>query len=155
MRLFSLRLIVALIVGVTLVSVASAWYEVREAKDNLRMDLEHKVATFGESLVVTSEAHLQAGDRATLERILRPLSHRDHLLGVGIYDREDFPLIAPVELYGLEAAKLPALTEAMTQNRAQTVYVRSHFHRMYAFAAPLHAANGAVAGGMVLVYDTG
>src|SRR3984957_12666539 len=92
MRLFSLRLIVALIVGVTLVSVASAWYEVREAKDNLRMDLEHKVATFGESLVVTSEAHLQAGDRATLERILRPLSHRDHLLGVGIYDREDFPL---------------------------------------------------------------
>jgi len=154
MRLLSLRLILALIVGVTLVSVASAWYEVREAKDSLRLDLERKVATFGESLVLTSESYLQAGDRGSLERILRQLSNRDHLLGVGIYDRELFPLVAPPELYGLNPAKLPAFTQAMSQNRTQTVYVRSHFHRMYALAAPLHNAAGVVAGGIVLVYDS-
>jgi trehalose-6-phosphate synthase len=154
MRLLSLRLILALIVGVTLVSVASAWYEVREAKDSLRLDLERKVTTFGESLVLTSESYLRAGDRGSLERILRQLSNRDHLLGVGIYDRELFPLIPPPDLYGLNPAKLPAFTEAMSQNRTQTVYVRSHFHRMYALTAPLHNAAGVVAGGIVLVYDS-
>jgi alpha,alpha-trehalose-phosphate synthase [UDP-forming] len=154
MRLLSLRLILGLILGVTLLSVASAWYEVREAKDSLRLDLERKAATFGENLVLTSESYLQAGDRGSLERILRQLSNRDHLLGVGIYDRELFPLIAPAEVSGLDPAKLPAFGEAMSQNRMETVYVRSHFHRMYTFAAPLHNPAGGVAGGIVLIYDS-
>ena len=50
MRILSLRLIVALIVGVTLVSLASSWYEVQAEKDALRRDLERKAETFGESL---------------------------------------------------------------------------------------------------------
>jgi hypothetical protein len=36
MRILSLRLIVALIVGVTLVSLASSWYQVQAEKDALR-----------------------------------------------------------------------------------------------------------------------
>jgi trehalose 6-phosphate synthase len=33
--------------------------------------------------------------------------------------------------------------------------MRAGFKRLYILAAPLHAANGAVAGGMIIVYDTG
>ena len=56
MRILSLRLIVALIVGVTLVSLASSWYEVQAEKDALRRDLERKVETFGESLAGNAES---------------------------------------------------------------------------------------------------
>ena len=41
MRLLSLRLIVGLILGVTLVSLVFSWYQVREAKDDLRSDQIH------------------------------------------------------------------------------------------------------------------
>ena len=70
MRILSWRLIVALVVGVTLVSVASSWYEVRSQKDALRNDLERKAATLGESLASTAQLYLQAGDRDGLEDIV-------------------------------------------------------------------------------------
>jgi hypothetical protein len=49
MRILSLRLIVALIIWVTLVSRASFWYRVQAEKDKLRRDVERKAKTFGES----------------------------------------------------------------------------------------------------------
>ena len=70
MRILSLRLIVALIVGVTLVSLASSWYQVQAEKDALRRDLERKAETFGESLAGNAESYLQAGDRPGLERMV-------------------------------------------------------------------------------------
>lgn len=56
MRLLSVRLIVALILGVTLVSLVFSWFQVREARDDLRSDLERKVFTFGESMAATGES---------------------------------------------------------------------------------------------------
>jgi trehalose 6-phosphate synthase len=58
MRILSLRLIVALIVGVTLVSLVSSWYQVQAEKDALRHDLERKAETFGESLAGNAESYL-------------------------------------------------------------------------------------------------
>ena len=66
MRILSLRLIVALVLGVTLASFASSWYQVQAEKDALRLDLQRKAETFSESLAGISEYHLQSGDRAGL-----------------------------------------------------------------------------------------
>ena len=49
----------------------------------------------------------------------------------------------------------PALSTAMARNQPETSYARLHFKRLYIFAAPLHAVNKSVAGGMIIVYDTG
>jgi alpha,alpha-trehalose-phosphate synthase [UDP-forming] len=154
MRILSLRLIVALIVGVTLVSLASSWYEVQAEKDALRHELERKAETFGESLAWNAEAYLQAGDRPGLERMVRRFSNRDHLLGVGVYDRALFPLAVTRDLNNVLPGTPPALTEAMASNRPETRYMRLHFKRIYLLAAPLHAVNKSVAGGMIIVYDT-
>ena len=88
MRILSLRLIVALIVGVTLVSLASSWYQVQAEKDALRRDLERKAETFGESLAGNAESYLQSGDRPGLEQMVSRFGNRDHLLGIGVYDRD-------------------------------------------------------------------
>ena len=71
MKILSLRLIVALIIGVTLVSLASSWYELRATKDALRLDLKSKAEILGQSLAAGAEVPLQAGDTARLELIVR------------------------------------------------------------------------------------
>ena len=76
MRILSLRLIVALIVGVTLVSLASSWYEVQAEKEALRRDLERKAEIFGESLAGNAESLLQSGDRPGLERMVQRFNNR-------------------------------------------------------------------------------
>jgi hypothetical protein len=58
MRILSWRLIVALVIGVTLVSLASSWFEVRTQKDALRSELEYKAGTLSESLAGTAELYL-------------------------------------------------------------------------------------------------
>jgi alpha,alpha-trehalose-phosphate synthase [UDP-forming] len=154
MRILSLRLIVALIVGVTLVSLASSWYQVQAEKDALRRDLERKAETFGESLAGNAEYYLQAGDRPGLERMVQRFSDRNHLLGVGVYGRDLFPLAVTRDLSDVLPGNPPALTDAMASNRHETRYTRLHFKRIYLLAAPLHAVNKSVAGGMIIVYDT-
>src|ERR1700693_186715 len=91
MKILSLRLIVALIIGVTLVSLASSWYEVRTTKDALRRDLESKAETLGQSLAANAESSVQAGDTARLEQMVRRSNNRDHLLGIGVYGRDGKP----------------------------------------------------------------
>ena len=154
MRILSLRLIVALIVGVTLVSFASSWSQVSAEKEALRRDLERKAEAFNDSMASNAEYFLQNGDRPGLVRMIERFRNRDHLLGLGIYDREFFPLAVPKEL----GADLPAariiLAEAMTRNHSESTSTRVQFKRVYMVATPLHAVNGTVAGGMVVIYDT-
>ncbi|HZD76704.1 MAG TPA: trehalose-6-phosphate synthase [Acidobacteriaceae bacterium] len=155
MRILSVRLIVALIVGVTMVSFISSWYQVRADKDALRRDLERKTETFGESLAANAESHLQDGDRPGLLRMIDRFSHRDHLLGIGIYDRTLFPLAVTPDLGAVLPATPKAVANAMSKDRPDATYMRAGFKRLYLLAAPLHGANQAVAGGMIIVYDTG
>src|SRR3984885_7512524 len=154
MRILSLRLIVALIVGVTLLSLTSSWYHVQAEKDALRHDLERKAETFGESLAGNAEAYLQTGDRPGLEQMVQRFSNRDHLLGVGVYDQTFFPLAVTRDLNDLLPGTPPALADALASNRPETRYTRLHSKRLFLIAAPLHAVNKSVAGGMIIVYDT-
>ena len=82
-------------------------------------------------------------------------NNRDHVLGIGVYDLTLFPLVVTRDLSTVLPDMPPALSEAMARNQSQTSYTRLHFKRLYIFAAPLHAVNKSVAGGMVIVYDTG
>ncbi|HEX6772793.1 MAG TPA: trehalose-6-phosphate synthase, partial [Acidobacteriaceae bacterium] len=134
MRILSLRLIVALIVGVTLVSFASSWSQVSAEKEALRRDLDRKAEAFNDSMASNAEYFLQNGDRPGLVRMIDRFSNRDHLLGLGIYDRQFFPLAVPKDL----SADLPAariiLAEAMTRNHSESTSTRVEFKRVYMVA---------------------
>jgi trehalose-6-phosphate synthase len=58
-------------------------------------------------------------------------------------------------LSGPAPEKMPALAEALRTNQPTTTYLRLGFRRLFVLAAPLHAVDGRVAGGMVLYYDYG
>ncbi|HEY0264987.1 MAG TPA: trehalose-6-phosphate synthase [Granulicella sp.] len=154
MRILSVRLIVALVIGVTLVSMTSSWYQVQTEKDTLRLDLERKVETLGESLGGNAESYLQNGDKPGLLRMVDHFSYRDHLLGIGIYDRDLFPLLVTPDLKEILSAPPQILNDAMSADHPVSNYMRPRFRRIYVLAVPLHAANNNVAGGMILVYDT-
>ncbi len=155
MRILSLRLIVALVLGVTLVSFASSWYQVQEEKETLRLDLQRKAEIFSENLAATAEYYLQSGDVAGLAKTIQRIGHRDHLADIGVYDTTFYPLIQTSELRSLLESTPGVFTSALTQNRAQTANTRVHLRRLYLFIVPLHAINGSVAGGLVVAYDTG
>lgn len=70
----------ALILGITLVSLISSWYQVQAEKEALRCDLERKADTFVESLSGNAESYLRAGDGAGLNSMVQRFSNRgDHV----------------------------------------------------------------------------
>src|ERR1700756_1930261 len=155
MRILSWRLIVALVIGLTLVSVASSWYEVRSQKDALRSDLERKAGTLGESLAATAQLYLQAGDRDGLEEMVEQFGSREHLIGIGIYGADSSVLAITPALNSLMPGSPWILTDALRVNRPESNYMRLHFRRVYVLADPLHGPKGAVIGGILMAHDTG
>ena len=119
MRLLSLRLIVALIVGVTLVSLALSWYEVQSEKNSLRRDLEHKAEILDESLAANAELYLQTGDIPGLDQMAQRYSNRDHLIGIGIYGRDGSTLAITHALNPIISGIPQPLEDALSSNRAE------------------------------------
>lgn len=64
MHLFRMRLIFALIVSVTLVSVASTYFDVLAHKHMLRVELERRVKWMGTSITPDVRGALEAGNPA-------------------------------------------------------------------------------------------
>lgn len=155
MRILSWRLIVALVVGVTLVSLASSWYEVRSQKDALRVELERQTGALGDNLAERAEIYLQLGDRARLEQMVQQFSDREHLLGIGVYEPDGTPLVVTTALNALMPGSPQVLTDALSTNRDESRYMRVRFKRIYVVGMPLHASGNDVLGGLVMAIDTG
>jgi trehalose 6-phosphate synthase len=153
MRILSFRLIVALILGITLVSIASSWYEVRSEKDAMRADLERKAATLGESLAGTAESYQQTGNQSGLDHMAQQFTNRDHLLGISIYNSDGFPLAMTRPLGSVLSPPPLLLREALAGNRTQSRFMSLHFRLVYLLAVPLHGADDGVAGAIVVVHD--
>src|SRR5260370_1606072 len=91
MRLLSVRLIVSLIVGITLVSSGFSYYEVLGEKRALRGDVERRDEILGERLVGNVERSGNTGSDPErsykeLRRLMHPSRTRDHLFGFTLYD---------------------------------------------------------------------
>jgi len=155
MRILSWRLIAALVIGVTLVSLASSWYEVRSQKDALRAELERQAGALGDNLAGRAELYLQLGDRARLEQMVQQFSDREHLLGIGVYEPDGTPLVVTTALNALLPGSPELLTDVLRTNRDESRYMRVRFKRIYVVAMPLHASGNDVLGGIVMAHDTG
>lgn len=155
MRILSWRLILALTIGLSLVSLASSWYEIRAQRDALRRDLDSKAETVSENLAATAEFYLANGNRDGLQKLVELSGKRDHLVGLGIYGRDDSALALTPGLNG----SLPVLTQllknAMQDNRDLSIFTELRFKRVHLLAAPLQANNKTVIGALLVVHDSG
>src|SRR5437667_3589559 len=87
MRLLSLRLIISLILGITLVSLGFSYYQVVGEKRRLRSDLERRAEVLGESLADNVERSWEVDSDRELQRLVQRFANREHLIGVAVYDQ--------------------------------------------------------------------
>ena len=86
MHLFRMRLILALIASVTLVSVASTYFDVLAHRHVLREDLERRTKWMGVSIQPDVQGALRTGDPSALPGLMQLLKSGTGALGLAIYD---------------------------------------------------------------------
>ena len=151
MRLLNIRLIVSLILGITLVSLVSSYYEVRAQKRSLRQDLEHRAEVLTESLAQNVEPYFSKGSRR-LQRIVAQFSNREHLAGVAIFDGQGNEIAATPGLGSWLASQPHAVTQAITADHGISEFVRKDSSYLNVYALPLHKEN-TVIGALAIVHD--
>ena len=88
MNFFRIRLILALIAVVTVVSAASTYFDVLAHKHTLRVELERRTRWMGTSLEPNVEGALVAGDPTALPGLAEELKSATGSLGLAIYDAQ-------------------------------------------------------------------
>ena len=152
MRLLSARLIVSLILGVTLVSLFSTYYEVRREKQGLRNELERRAEVLGESLVGNVEPSLEKGSLKELKRVVERFSNREHLAGVAVFNAKLEPVAASSGLPEGMTPQSIAVPQAITKNAKQSQFVHRASGSVHIYALPLHQQDQVV-GELVIVHD--
>jgi trehalose 6-phosphate synthase len=150
MRLLNIRLIVSLILGITLVSLVSSYYEVRAQKRSLRQDLEHRAEVLAESLAQNVEPYFGKGSRR-LQKIVGQFGNREHLAGVAIVDRQG-AMLAVTPGLGSLATQSHAVTQSMVENRGVSEFLRQDTSALNVYALPLHKDDETI-GALAIVHD--
>src|ERR1700723_1647968 len=150
MRLLSVRLIVSLIVGITIVSLGFSYYEVVAEKRVLRSDLERRAEVLGESVAGNVEKSWEGGSTHGLQRLVQRFGNREHLLGVAVYDRRGNVVAITSELGKTLTAIPPDVNHAMETGHGESSFTRLGDDRVHISALPVHRQDqivGGLAGG--------
>lgn len=152
MQFFRMRLILALIVGVTLVSVASTYYEVLAHRHILRRDLERRTAQQGTSLLPEMERAMGKGQGPEIGAEAERLRDREAALGLGVYDLQG-RLVASAGPEGLfKALPRGTVDKAIQKAIPLSALGRDDDRQWLSEAIPMRAG-GRVSGVLVLVED--
>jgi uncharacterized membrane protein affecting hemolysin expression len=151
-RLLTFRLIISLIVGITLISLFSSYYEVRSQKRTLRRDLEHRAEVLGESLADKVEPYLKKGSRKDLQTIVGRFGDREHLAGVAVYNPQGGSIAITPALAQRLTGEPAAVQQAVANGQSAGQYIRLGDASVYIYAVPLHQ-DEVVVGELAIVND--
>ena len=154
MRLLSARLIISLIVGVTLVSLCSSYYQVVVSTRSMRKDLEHRAEILGESLAGNVERDLDRNATGTLQRTVQQFANREHLAGIAVYDPQGQPIAVTSNLQPLIASAPANVLQALKQGHDTSAFLRMGYASIHIYALPLHKADTLI-GALAIVHDSG
>jgi alpha,alpha-trehalose-phosphate synthase [UDP-forming] len=152
MRLLSVRLIVSLIVGITLVSLAFSYYEVVGEKRRLRSDLERRAEVLSESVAGNVEKVWEGGSDRALQRFVQRFGNREHLLGVAVYDRQGKVVAITSQLAQVVSNVPPSVTIAMADGHEENTFTRIGNDPVHISTLPLHRQDQVI-GGLAVVHD--
>ena len=152
MHFFRMRLILALIVGITLVSVASTYFEVLAHKHVLRKELERRTAWQCKSLQPEMEKALAGGQAAEIAAEIAQLRSQDDALGLAVYDMQGGLLAeaGPAEVFG--ALSRGPLDKAIQQGAASSAFGHLDDRQWLEQAIPLDGG-GRTIGALVILED--
>jgi trehalose-6-phosphate synthase len=152
MRLLSIRLIVSLILGITLVSSGFSYYEVLAKKRSLRNDLEGTAEVLGESLVGNVERAWNNGSPKDLQKVLVRFGNREHLLGVAVYNRQGALVAITPALAKTLTVSPPTISQSINDSRERAAYDRLGDLPIHILAVPVRRQDEIV-GGLAIVHD--
>src|ERR1700739_216191 len=139
MRLLSVRLIVSLIVGITLVSSAFSYYQVVREKRALRSDLQHRAQVLSESLVGNVERSWNHGSNKDkeLQQLVQRFGNREHLLGVAVYDRNGAVVAVTADLRKMLTQTPAPVAQAVNDGHEDSAFVRVNGQALHVLASPV------------------
>ena len=152
MHFFRVRLILALIAGVTLVSVASTYFEVMAHKHMSRQDLERRTAQKATSLLPEAEQALAGGQSAQLAAEMARLRTREAALGLGVYDMQGRLVASAGPAFVFNALAHGPIDKAVQRGVSSSAFGHYADEQWLQQAIPLNT-NGRVSGALVLVED--
>ena len=152
MKFFRVRLILALVVGITLVSVASTYLEVLAHMHVLRQELQRRTAWMSKNLQAEMEYPVSRGNATEIATELTRLRARNETLGLAFYNMQG-ELVAeagPARVF----AALPSgpLDKAIQQRADSSVFGHQGNQQWMEVATPLYA-DGRMAGVLVILED--
>jgi len=154
MRLFSARLIISLIIGVTLVSLCTSYYEVLMQSRSMRRDLDRRAEVLGESLARSVERDLERDAQRTLQKTVQQFANREHLAGLAVYDPQGHPIAVTTNLQPLMDSAPPIVLESLKENHDTAAFLRMGIASINIYALPLHNGDQIV-GSLAIVHDSG
>jgi trehalose 6-phosphate synthase len=154
MRLLSVRLILSLILGVTLVSACSSGYEVLVGKRSLRRDLQRRAEVLAESLEGNVEIDLEKGTVQTLQKTVRRFANRQNLMGLAVYDPQGHVVAATNELASQMEEPPSVVLQSLKNNREADVFERLRNEPVHIYVLPLHNQERQL-GALAIVHDAG
>src|SRR3954470_10783701 len=154
MRLLSARLIISLVVGVTLVSLCSSYYQSYVLARGMRRDLEHRAELLGESLGRNVERDLERTNPAILQRTVQQFANREHLAGLAVYDPQGKPVAVTTNLQPLMESAPPIVLQCLKEEHDTSAFVRMGIASIHIYALPLRKGENLV-GSLAIVHDSG
>jgi alpha,alpha-trehalose-phosphate synthase [UDP-forming] len=154
MRLLSARLIVSLIIGVTLVSLCTSYYQVLVLNRGLQKDLRRRAEVLGESLGRNVERDLERDAQHTLQKTVQQFANREHLAGLAVYDPQGHPIAVTTSIRPLMAAAPAVVVQSLKDNHDADAFLRMGSASLHIYALPLHRGDELI-GGLAIVHDSG
>jgi len=154
MRLLSARLILSLIIGITLVSLCTSYYQVLGLNRGLKKDLQRRAEVLGDSLARNVERDLERDAQHTLQKTVQQFANREHLAGLAVYDPQGHPISVTTNLEPLMASAPAVVLQALRENHDTNAFLRMGSASVHIYAMPLHRGDEII-GSLAIVHDSG
>jgi trehalose 6-phosphate synthase len=148
----SLRLIVSLIVGVTLLSVVFAIFQQKAEKRGLRNDLAKRAEILAESLGANVEPLLAKGSRRNLQKIVTRFGNRERVTGIAVFDKSASTLAMTPGLESYIIGELSTVSRVIAEDASYGGFTTLNQNPTYLYVLPLHGESG-VAGALAIFHD--
>jgi len=167
MQFFRLRLVAALLAGITLISVGSTYFDVLSHKHALRGDLARRTQWFGAGLQPLIEQQLLISPPENLPRVLQHFRQYPDQPSLAVYDTSGTLLASTGDISPLSSLPTALLKRPLTEGKASDAFVKfpgpqgvvksgnqpsQSIRLWYEAAIPLHDGQRTI-GALVMVTD--
>ena len=124
MHFFRLRLVAALLVGITLISVGSTYFDVLAHKHRVRSDLERRTQWFGAGLQPQIEREMATGPIAGLPLLLQQLRQNTEQPSLAVYDTQGKLLASTGYVLPLQSLPANFLKRPLSEGKEAAAFVK-------------------------------